>query len=337
MSLSEIIAVRRPKNVAGRIPLVEPVGLNALSKFMDTILHSCRVKGNNTPLSAIIDDYPKTKRRKLFSKYKNLEAVRVISCASRKGIYKFEDELAEKRLKYLVIPDIDQIIQTRYYVSWTLLKGLNNLYRKNIDSILEGSYICASPPSSFGKLIDRWARWMGLMEGIVPFLVGDVSKDVDSPAGILRNRHKPFVLNAQEKVAVKTTKSERRAIKRLAKFISNLNETIKRCVPPASLILFAKSHALLRGDTRVTPADIKFIEALVPFWCEPGGNDCQFYIIQKLPATLEELTRKLPYREVRIMKELRELRKRGVVHREKRGEEFRYKFMVENTSTTTHG
>ena len=63
-----------------------------------------------------------------------------------------------------------------------------------------------------------------------------------------------------------------------------------------------------------TSEDVKFIEALVPFWTDSGGNDCQFFIIKALPATFKKLARKIPYPESRVRKELGRLKKRGIVY-----------------------
>ena len=324
MSIATRVA-RKEKKAVNKIKIVAPAGLNALSEFMDTIIFSCCVKGKHDPLSAIIDDYPESEKWKLFSRYLRTDGIQVISVACRNTIDEWDDAINAGALKYFIVPDVDKLIQGRSYLSWDVLNGIDAYSKRATLDENQCSFICASPPSQFTTLINRWDKWMGLVEEIFPFLVDDVSKDITSSLATSQRRGKPPTLDF-ERTDVKLTEDVRKDIKQLRKFIGELDSTFKFCVPSKSLIRFAKSHALLRGDEQVTANDIKFIQSLVPFWCGSGGNDCQYYIIQNLPSTLSKLTSKIPYPRLRIAQELRALRKRHIITREERGGKIYFSF-----------
>lgn len=317
---------RKKEITEEKIQIVEPHSLSTVSEFILTIVNSSRVEGSEYPLSAIIDEYPVKSKRKLFSKYYHTKGIKVISVAKRNGITEFEDEIREGKIKYFIVPDIDKLIQGRKYGSWKFLYGLDNLSKEGLDNEIPFGFICASPPSYFGTLIHRWNKWMGLMTGLFPFLFGDGSEDTNGTSKAARPRSLPFTVNLEEKVDVSIKRRQIVKIKGLLRFIERLNDTFQSCISSEDLIVFAQAHALVRGDDKVTPTDIKFIESLIPFWIKPGGNDCQFFIMRTLPGTVRMLASKLPYPESRIEKELGELMKREIISRDKRGGKNYYYF-----------
>ena len=148
------------------------------------------------------------------------------------------------------------------------------------------------------------------MSRLIPFLLGYNEEDIDAALKTIRTGVNVFPkkrLDLDSKLDVGITDSQLDEIESIAKFVAKLNNDFTAFRSLKNIITFVKAHAILRQRNRVETEDITFLRACVPFWCDPAGDDAQFFILRYLPATVQELVQKLPYSQRLIYKKLEDL------------------------------
>ncbi|HEX78221.1 MAG TPA: hypothetical protein G4O03_07425 [Dehalococcoidia bacterium] len=308
----------------------EPFGLSGLIEFIETILSSMALEGHD-PLSAIIAGLPDTGKTEALLQYDATDGICVATDLTGYGLSRFLRDIQIGRIRYFIIPDFSKLLRGRGKAGDTVVSALISLCEEgiyNLSTFHQEFY--SQTPVKCGFLaaltIDSYQTWrkewrsLGFMSRLIPFLLGYNQEDIDGGLKTIRAGRNPFskkALSLANKVTIGITDSQLDQVERIAKFTATLNRDFTAFRSFKNMIGFVKSHAIVRGDDKVTAEDIAFLRACVPFWCDPAGDDAQFFIIRHLPATVNDLVSKLSYSQSLVYNKLRELTSRRLVNKDK--------------------
>ena len=306
-------------------------GLSALGEFIETILFSAYVRREGAPLSGIVIAPPDTGKSEMLLRYRHNRGLYYITDATSYGIItNLINDIVAGRINHIIIPDFLKVLSRGKVTAREFVSLLNSLIEEGVTSIhtkfmnipLLGRARCGFL-SSMTVEEYNWKKkaWksVGFTSRFIPFFFDYTKDDLErARADVLfeRNVFEERTLDFPEKeVDVKMDEKYRVRLKDIAEFIGNVNRDFTYFRAIKRVVLFVKSHALLKGRVEVTDEDITFLKAITPFWYTgTGGSDCDYFIIRCLPCTREELIETLRiYSVTTIKSRLERLMKLGVV------------------------
>lgn len=307
--------------------LEKPYGLNAELEFAKTILASGQLKGCR-PLSGMIIGQPDTGKSETLMRFSQCEGILVINDLTAYGLTKLIEDL--RTAHHIIIPDLLRVLERSPRVANELISMLNVMSEEgllristyNTQLYLERPLRCAFLTSltleAFNRRRKRW-RSIGFTSRAVPFFFGYNEEDLARARETIKRNEdvfKPVSLELKESVEVSISDDYANEVEKIAVFMGRINEDFTAFRTLRNAIAMVKARAALRGASEVEEEDIKFLRAMVPFWFNPiVGNDCDYYIIQSLPARTKEIIGELDglYSERTIHYRLRELKERKVI------------------------
>lgn len=306
-------------------------GLEAEQEYIKTILMSSFVKGHRS-LSGIIISIPDTGKSESLMQYFKLPGLTFLSDATAYGILsELLDGIKRKSITHIVIPDLLKILNRNYKVAKELVSTLNSLAEEgftgtltyNIKILMDKPIRCGFMTSiTMGgyKTVKKMWKSIGFSSRIVPFFFGYNAEDLENAQESILNEEVVFTesqLQFPDEPRIVSFPDEYKAIiKKISNFVGKVNGDFTAMRTIRNMMTFAKAHALLRdiNANTVIKEDIKFIKSMVPFWFDPIiGNDCDYHIIQNIPAKSTELVDKLQYSQGLIYERLKVLMLKGVL------------------------
>ena len=308
----------------------KPRGLAAVEEFCKTILASAYVKGAK-PLSGILISQPDTGKSETLLRFHGCKGVVVLSDATGYGLVKnLISDVASGKIHHIVIPDLLRILERSRRVAAEFIATLNAMAEEGFtgaltynvtvitDRPLHCGFLTALTYDRYRRAKKSWRR-IGFASRVIPLFFGYNNEDLEKARQDVlyeRNVFEPVEMPVLKPTEVRISDELRLEVKKVADFVARVNRDFTAFRTIRNMLVFVKAHALLHGRDEVTWEDIRFLKSLVPFWFDPiFGNDCDYFILCRLPATGPELVEKLRdiYSQATIYRRLRELRKRGIV------------------------
>jgi hypothetical protein len=309
-----------------------PAGLAAVTEYAKTILISSRVEGIR-PLSGILISEVDTGKSETLKQFHGNPGLVVLSDATSFGlINNLISDISQGKISHIVIPDLLKIMERSRRVASELIGLLNSLAEEGFtgaltynlriltDRPLYCGFLTALTVDRYHQAKQRWRR-IGFSSRIIPLFFGYELEDLRrAQEDVLHERRvfHPIKLPKLGLEKVECPSELRRELKRIADFAAKVNQDFTAFRTIRNVVGFVKSHARLRGDLEVKQEDLRFLRSLVPFWFDPIlGNDCDYWLIQHLPATPKELVDELGdrYSQATVYRRLQRLEEEGVLRR----------------------